>query len=85
MSNDGKALERLVAQIEKTLVSNDVLVDSPKRLPDRVTGKLREHDVVLTFKQGNHTAMDAIECRDRSRPIGVPEVEAFHTLSLIHI
>ncbi|MBI2993007.1 MAG: restriction endonuclease [Gammaproteobacteria bacterium] len=54
-----------------------VKVESPKRLPDRTTGKLREHDVILTMTTGHHTLRVAIECRDRSRPVGVPEVEAF--------
>jgi len=78
MSGNGKSLERLVASIEKALGhEKNVKVESPKRLPDRTTGKLREHDVVLTIKQGHHLLMIAIECRDRSRPITVNQVEGF--------
>lgn len=74
----GKALEILVASLEKALAENqNVTVHSPVRLPDRTTGKLREHDVVVEFKEGHHSLLVAIECRDRSRPIGVPQVEAF--------
>jgi hypothetical protein len=54
-----------------------VKVESPKRLIDKDTGRLREHDMVLTFLEGPHELCVALECRDRSRPVGVPEVEAF--------
>ena len=78
MSGNGKSLERLVASIEKALGrETNVKVESPKRLPDRTTRKLREHDVVLTIKQGHHLLTIAIECRDRSRPITVNQVEGF--------
>jgi len=74
----GRSFERLVEVIERTFANKDfVRIDSPLRLPDRVTGKLREHDVVLTFTQGHHKTLIAIECRDRSRPVGVSQVEAF--------
>ena len=74
----GKALESLVASLEKVLAENlNVTVHSPMFLPDRTTGKLREHDVVLELKEGHHSLLIAIECKDRSRPIGVHEIEAF--------
>ncbi len=75
----GKALEKLVASLEKALAKNpNVTVHLSKRQRDRTTGKLREHDVVLDLKEVHHSVLIAIECRDRSRPIGVPEVEAFY-------
>lgn len=74
----GKALERLISSLEKALAdSPNVLVESPKRLPDRTTGKLREHDVVLTVTEGHHLFLIAIECRELSRPITVNQVEGF--------
>ncbi len=74
----GRSLEKLVAYLEKHFAGSDaVTVESPKRLPDKTTGKKREHDVVLTVKSGHHIMIVAIECRDRSRPVGVPQVEAF--------
>jgi hypothetical protein len=54
-----------------------VNIESPKHLPEINTGFLREHDVVLTIKNGHHTLIVAIECRDRSRPVGRPQLEAF--------
>ncbi|MHC4269972.1 MAG: restriction endonuclease [Planctomycetota bacterium] len=74
----GKALESLVANLEKALAKNpNVTVHSPMHLPDRTTGQLREHDVVLELKEEHHSLLIAIECRDRSRPVGVTQVEGF--------
>lgn len=76
MQKTGKSLEKLITSLEKALVdSGNVVVESPKRLTDKITGKLREHDVVLTINQAHHQVIVAIECRDRSRPITVNEVE----------
>jgi hypothetical protein len=46
-------------------------------LRDRDTGKPREFDVLISWDHGHHRIITAIECKDRSRPIGVPDVEAF--------
>jgi hypothetical protein len=74
----GKKLERLVATLERTLAGTDAVIESPsRRLLDRDTGKPREHDVLITWDHGHHQILTAIECRDRSRPVGVPDVEAF--------
>lgn len=78
MANDGKALERLVALIETALGTDGVKVETRKRLPDRVTGKTREHDVLVTITRRHHELRVAIECKDRSRPVTVETVEAFH-------
>jgi len=83
MSDRGKALQALVHAIETAVSgSPNVKVESPKRLRDKDTGRLREHDVVLTFTQAHHEFLLALECRDRSRPVGVPDVEAFHAKCL---
>lgn len=74
----GEALQILVAALERTSEQDPrFTVESPKRLKDVVTGQLREHDVVLTFRHLHHETVTALECRDRSRPIGVPDVEQF--------
>lgn len=74
----GEHLQQLVEVIERaTHYDANVLVESPKRLPDKDTGTLREHDVVLTFTQRHHKLAVALECRDRGRRTGVPDVEAF--------
>lgn len=74
----GRSLEKLVAYLERHLAADDmVTVESPKRLRDKSTGQLREHDVVLTIKSGHHTVFVAVECRDRNRPVGVTQLEGF--------
>ena len=55
----------------------DVRIESPGFLPDVRTGEQREHDVLLTIRSGYNELLVAIECRDRSRPVGGPDVEAF--------
>lgn len=77
MANDGKSLERLVALIETALGTDGVKVEIRKRLPDRITGKLREHDVLVTITRSHHVVQIALECRDHARPITVAMVEAF--------
>jgi len=74
----GRRLEKVVHYIESVVAgSENVTVESPKRLRDKTTGRLREHDVVVTVRQEHHTLIIALECRERSRPVGVPQVEAF--------
>ena len=74
----GKSLEVLVASIERALAHNEkVSVQSPAHLPDRITGDLREHDILITVEGSHHKATIAIECRDRSRKITLNDVEGF--------
>ncbi len=74
----GKSLETLVSSIERVLAGNDkVIVESPKLLPDRITGASREHDVVITLTGSHHKSTIAIECRDHSRKVTVNDVESF--------
>jgi len=76
----GEDLQRLVHVIESaTAGMKNVKVTSPMRLRDKDSGRLREHDVVIRFSQGHHEVVIALECRDRSRKVGVEEVEAFRT------
>lgn len=74
----GRSLERLVAQLESVIGNKEnVSVESPKRLRDSTNGRLREHDVLVTVRHGHYEIVIAIECRDRSRKIGVGQVEGF--------
>ena len=64
--------------MERVLAGKEgVTLQSPGCLADRVTGKPREHDVLIVLRGGRHESFLAIECRDRKRPIGAPAVEAF--------
>ena len=77
----GRPLEVLVSHLEKALgYDTGVKVESPKRLPDLMTPpRRREHDVVISADHGHHKLTIALECRDRSRPVTVEQVEAFST------
>lgn len=79
----GQALQKLVETIERVVNARpEIRIESPKRLRDKDTGRWREHDVVLTFKFEHHEMVTALECKDRSRKIGVPDVEAFRAKCL---
>lgn len=74
----GRSLEKLVRTLERILAGHsNITVESPKRVIDRITNKKREHDVVITIKEGHHEICIAIECRDRKRIITVNDVEGF--------
>ena len=74
----GKRLEKLVATLESAFAGTAAQIESPsRRLIDRDTGKPREHDVLIVWDHGHHQIVTAIECRDRARPVGVPDIEGF--------
>jgi hypothetical protein len=74
----GRSLEKLVLYLKRHRVGKGtVLIESPKRLRDKSTGRLCKHDVVLTINWGYHAMLVAIECRERGRPVGLPQLEAF--------
>jgi hypothetical protein len=81
MPKDGRDLQRLIRSIEsaKAAGRQDLKIESPAFLIDKLTGKKREHDVLLTYKLDHHEVIMALECRDRSRPIGIDAVEAFRS------
>jgi hypothetical protein len=71
-------LEQLVAAIEASIGHrDDIVVEAPKYLPDTNTGKPREFDVVVTIRRSHYELSIAIECRDRTREVGVPDIEQF--------
>jgi hypothetical protein len=65
IKKDGRDLQRLIRAIEGALSGGNksVKVEMPKRLPDKVTGEMREHDIVLTITTGHHKTFVALECR----------------------
>jgi len=74
----GQAFHDLVAKLELMFAHRDgVRVDAPLRLPDADTGRLREHDVVITRETHHGKTLTAIECRDHARKVGVPQIEGF--------
>ena len=79
MARKGKSLEQLTSALEKYIAEGNASVESPGYVPDRVTGQKREVDVLITKGVGHHKQLIAIECKDRKTPVGVPDIEAFHT------
>ncbi|MBT4483811.1 MAG: hypothetical protein HOC71_09060 [Candidatus Latescibacteria bacterium] len=80
MPRAGKSFEKLVSIIETSLAdSKNTTVYSPKYLPDKTTGVLREFDVVITIVQEHHTILVGIECRDRKSAVDVSLIESFLT------
>jgi hypothetical protein len=78
MPRQGEDFHKLVHHLESVLANRpDVTIEPSKMLRDKRTGHLREHDVVLTYKEGHRKLVVAIECRDRSRKVTVEQVEAF--------
>ena len=79
MPRPGEKLQRIVKAIEAAInIDQRISVESPKFLKDMDTGRMREHDVVLTIKQKHHTILIALECKATAKKVGSPEVEAFH-------
>lgn len=74
----GHWFQDLVAALERHFADRPkVTVHSPLRLRDYHTKRMREHDVVLSQPDHHGTLLTAIECKDRSRKVGVPDIEAF--------
>lgn len=74
----GQRFHDFVATLERMFaLREDMKIDSPLRLPDKDTGRLREHDIVITRCSHHGLFRTALECRDHARPVGVPQVEAF--------
>lgn len=80
MTRQGEDLHKLVEFLERSLLGREgVTIEAPKFFKDKITGDSREHDVVLTYKDRHRELVVAIECRDRSRKVGVPQIEEFYT------
>ncbi|MGY4253618.1 hypothetical protein ACVI1L_000686 [Bradyrhizobium sp. USDA 4516] len=78
LERPGQRFHNLVAILERMFAHQDgVAVASSLRLPDKDTGRLREHDVVIIRRTHHGPNLTAIECRDQGRKVGVPQIEAF--------
>jgi hypothetical protein len=74
----GLKFQNFIAKLERVLQDADgVRIYSPFRLRDKDTGRLREHDVIISRATHHGHLLTAVECRDRSRKVAVAEVEAF--------
>lgn len=75
MPRQGREFEKLVARIEEKLCPLGVKVTSPDRIPDRVTGNLREVDASIRYQIGSAPILITIECRDRNAPQDITWLE----------
>jgi hypothetical protein len=66
MAPEWRQFEKLVARIEHALAPSGAVVASPDRIPDKVTGELREVDASIRYKVGTCPVLITIECRDRT-------------------
>lgn len=74
----GQRFHNFVAILERMFAHQDgVAIASSLRVPDKDTGRLREHDVVIIRRTHHGPNLTAIECRDQRRKVGVPQIEAF--------
>ncbi|MCA3717379.1 MAG: hypothetical protein IM674_03900 [Brevundimonas sp.] len=71
------AFQGMVALIEKAMQQAEgVTIESPGFVLDS-GGERREHDVLIRRKVGLHEIVTAVECRDKSRKLGLNDLEAF--------
>lgn len=74
-----RLFEQLVAQIEAVLCPKGAIVNSPDKIPDKITGELREVDVSIRFKVGSADILIIIECRERSKKQDILWIEQLAT------
>lgn len=80
MARQGEEFNDFVAALERLALQDpNVTVEKRVFLKDKDTGQAREHDIIITVTSGHHKMVTSIECRDRTRPVGVNEVEAFQS------
>jgi hypothetical protein len=78
MPRRSNAFQRLAFLIQRS-VAPDWTVEESAMLPDILTGKLREVDVIAKRLVAGHEMVLSIECRDHKRPADVSWVESMHT------
>ncbi|HVN70826.1 MAG TPA: restriction endonuclease [Desulfomonilia bacterium] len=73
-----RLLKELVSYLRQCPFGDDtILIESPKRLRNKSTGRFLHHDAVLTITSWYHTVLVAVQCRERSSPVGLPQIEEF--------
>jgi len=73
----GRAFEQVTAAIQARLDPN-AKVEHDVILVDRI-GNERQFDIVVTGQFGGQQMLGVIECKDTSKPVGTPTVDAFVT------
>jgi hypothetical protein len=71
---DGKYFEELISWINKCLHNTAEIIPNT-HLNDKDTGKPRQIDLLIRFKDGPSNSIGIVEIRDRSRKVGVNYIE----------
>jgi hypothetical protein len=66
----------LVYEIERQLAPLGAVVTESAMLPERLSGELREVDILVSLDEGPHRLQIGIECQDKARPATKQWVEA---------
>ena len=78
MPKRSNQFQRLIVSIHHALAEERAVVEESRELLDRVTGTLREVDIVIESAVGDYPVFISVECCDRSRPATVEWVEQQH-------
>jgi hypothetical protein len=68
--------QRLVYEVERQLAALGAVVEESAMVPERLSGDLREVDILVSLDEGHHRVLIGIECQDKSRPADKQWVEA---------
>ena len=79
MVRPGRALEQLVAVLERVLDPTDVVITSPDKIVGKLSNQEREVDVSLRARVGSAQILVIIECRDRQGAQDVRWIEELAT------
>jgi hypothetical protein len=79
MIRPGRALEQLVAELERVLGPIDVAITSPDKIVGKLSKQEREVDVSLRASVGSAQVLVVIECRDRQGAQDVRWIEELAT------
>src|SRR5208283_971949 len=74
-----ETFEQAVASVQR-LLSPDADVKHNEKIGD-TRNRLRQFDVVIRGQWAGKTMLGIIECKDKKRPVDMPQVEAFLTKS----
>jgi hypothetical protein len=74
-----ESFERVVASIQR-LFSPQAEVTHNEKIPD-IRNRRRQFDVVVRGEWAGRKLLGVIECRDKGRPVDLPQIDAFITKS----
>ncbi len=75
MTRQTNPFQRMIAAVERRLAQEGVVVRESAELPERTSGALREIDVLVKGRLGEHEVSVAVECRDHASPQDVTWID----------